>query len=237
MENGTRVRIAGLLGSLPHFRDLDEDLLGELVAASRLLRHGSEEILFAQGEPCAGIHVVLEGAVRLYRLTLDGNEQVVQDFGPRQVFAEAALFQASGYPVHAKAVREPTLVVRIDRARFLDLLKLHPALSMAMLQAFAGHLQRLVDRVQELSVASASMRLAGYLLRLRARAASEAQRELVLELPMRKRDLAAYLSIAPETLSRIFARWRQRSLLEVEGSRIRVRDPALLELVADGQTP
>jgi CRP/FNR family transcriptional regulator len=183
--------------------------------------------------------------VKIYRLREDGREQVVQDVGPGRTFAEAALFHAGRYPAWAAALESPTVLVRLDGRRFLELFAGEPRLAASMVGSLCTWLHSMLERIETLSIVSAGARLAHHLLRLPAQdGAVEAQGDaagdraqghapLVVTLPVAKKDLASQLSITPETLSRLFARWRERGLVSVEGSRVTLLDVAALETLAD----
>ena len=99
-----------------------------------------------------------------------------------------------------------------------------------MVGSLCGWLHSLLDRIEVLTIVSAGARLAHYLLRLQAR---EERGVLSVQLPVPKKDLAGELSITPETLSRLLARWRDRGLVRVEGARIELLDVQALEVLAD----
>jgi CRP-like cAMP-binding protein len=94
-------------------------------------------------------------------------------------------------------------------------------------------LAALVDRVQTLSLVSASARFAHWLLQAPTGGAADSY----VELPMSKRELAAHLAMAPETLSRLLRRWKEEGYISAEGRRIRVLDGARLIELADGSNP
>mgnify|MGYP001598657801 FL=1 len=73
------------------FEPLDEVQLNELMSSSQLLSVDKGEPLFRQGEPADAFYFVIAGAVKIYRLTPDGQEKVFEVIGERQTFAEAMM--------------------------------------------------------------------------------------------------------------------------------------------------
>ena len=111
----------------------------------------------------------------------------------------------------------------------------------AVIASLCIHLLRLAERVEELSVPSAEARLARYVLRQPARAQpariqGARKSELEVELGMKKKDLATHLAMAPETLSRVLRRWRERGwVTDAEGGSgalLSILDGAALEELA-----
>ena len=228
MSRGTP-EVAATLAALPHFRELSPDVLQRVVAVSSELRLATDETLFRAGQKCDAFFVVREGLVRVYRLAPDGRQQVVHHVGPGRSFAEAALFHHGIFPANAAAA-EPSRVIRIDGAGFLRLLADERALAGSMVGSLCGWLHTLLDRIEVLTLISAGSRLATYLLRLPAR---DVGGELRVALPLPKKGLAAELSITPETLSRLLARWRDRGLVRVDGAEIALLDVRTLQTLAD----
>jgi CRP-like cAMP-binding protein len=222
------------LSGLPHFRMLDAELLGRVAEGSRLLSLQSGDLLFRDGDPCRGFFAVKSGAVKLFRLTPDGREQVVHNLGAGQTFAEAALLNMGRYPASAVATESPTELVEIGGERFSKLFREENRLSAAMVGSLCMRLISLVERVEELSLVNAGSRLARYLLRQPSHGPSG---RVAIELPMSKKDLAAHLSMTPETLSRLLRRWQDRTWIESERGSVTVLDPERLLALADGEEP
>lgn len=218
------------LGRSPHFRSLPQDLLAKVAALARVVRYRAGETIFSQGEPCRAFFLIRSGAVRVYRLSPDGREQALHHLRAGHSFAEAALLSIGSFPAHAVAVEKDTELIEIEGRGFLALFHSEPRLASSMVGSLSMWLLSLVERVEELSVASAGARLARYLLKLPARGAAG---PLSIELPMAKKELAAHLAIAPETLSRLLRRWQDRGIVAVQGGSIEVRDARVLEALAD----
>lgn len=222
--------LADALRALPHFSALPPDLLDEIARGSRTRTLASGEVLFRQGDPCRGFFVVQHGAVRVYRLSKDGREQVLHHVRAGQSFAEAALLGTGRYPANAAATEAATEVVEIGGDVFQRLFRGDSRLAAAMVSSLCMWMHELVERIEELSVASAGARLARYVLRLPASGSSD---PLTIELPMAKKDLAAHLAITPETLSRLLRRWQDQGVVRSIGKTLVIQDSRVLLAIAD----
>lgn len=200
------------LRALAHFRTLPPDLLDRLAAASRMRSFRAGEAIFARDDPARAFFLVHRGAVRVYRVGPDGHEQLVHYLREGMSFAEPAVLQLGRYPAWASAARTPTEVVEVAGETFRALLEEDRRFAAAIVGGLCRRMISLVERIEELSVTSAAARLARTLLALPARSSEGA---LEVALPMSKKDLAAKLAIAPETLSRLLRRWQDLGLLEV----------------------
>lgn len=227
----SRDEIMAALADLPHFHELDEALLRRVasLASVRVLEDGQP--VFREGQACDGFYVLLDGVVAVYKVAPDGREQVVHHVTAGQTFAEAALFHFGRFPASARAGAPGTRVLRLDGARFLELFAAERALAASMVGSLCAWLHALLDRIEVLTLLNAGQRLASWLLRRPARSEGG---HVVVELPVAKKDLAAELSITPETLSRLLARWKDRGLVAVDGKRLTLLDPVGLQAVAEG---
>ncbi len=219
------------LANVPHFRGVPPDLLERVAAGAKLATFASGDTIFSQGETARAFFVVRSGAVRVYRMTSDGREQVLHHLRAGQTFAEAALLSFGSYPAFATAIETPTELVEIGGA-FVQLFKSEPRLSAAMVSSLSMWIFGLVERIEELSIASAPARLARYLLKLPARGTVE---PFAIGLPMSKKELAAHLAIAPETLSRLLRRWQDAGIVRVEGRELELLDVRVLGAIADAE--
>jgi DNA-binding MarR family transcriptional regulator len=100
-----------------------------------------------------------------------------------------------------------------------------------MVGSLCMRLISLVERVEELSLVNAGSRLARHILRQPGSGPSDRVR---IDLAMSKKDLAAHLSMTPETLSRLLRRWQDEGLVESERGSVTVLEPGKLLAIADG---
>lgn len=217
------------LARLPHFRGLSRELVERVAASTTERELAADQALFAEGDPARAFYAILEGHIRVYRIAPDGRERVLHHLHAGQTFAEAALLSMGRYPANAKALA-PTRVLEIGGQTFIAVLRDEPGVSGAMVSSLCMWLVKLADRVEELSIASAPARLAHYLLRLPTRPATTPTE---IELPMAKKDLAAYLAITPETLSRLLRRWHDTGIIESRPRSVVVLEPRVLIGIAD----
>jgi CRP/FNR family transcriptional regulator len=231
MESPDRVRA---LKAVPHFRLLDGASLQKLAAAVRFRKLESGEAVFFERDPADAFFAVRTGGVKLYRLRPDGREQIIHTLAAGATFAEAAVFNLDFYPVNAVATETPTELIAIPKAPLQQMLREDDRIAGAIIASMSMRMLELVERVEELASASAAARLARYLLRLPS--TGPATRPTV-ELPVAKKDLAARLAIAPETLSRVLRKWEQAGIVDSASRTIALLDPGKLLAIADGEGP
>ena len=222
--------LASLIRALPIFAALDPKTLDVIASGSRLRKLAADETVIREGEPVRAFFAIVAGGVRIFRLSQDGKELVLQRVRPGQTFAEAAVLSMKRYPANAVATEDGTEIVEIGSETFLRLFDGDGRVAKAMVASLSTWLLRLVGKVEELTALSAGARLARYLLGLPSTATEEGAS---IELPLAKRELAASLGITPETLSRLLRKWQDREVVRSEGSTIVVLDADVLMALGD----
>jgi len=201
--DSTTARGAVLLASLPD--ELAETILQR--ATTRSYNRG--ETIFLQGDPADFIFVVLDGWMKLFRITPTGSEAVVGVFTKGRSFGEAVAFAGGTYPVSAEAVTEGRLL--LVRAGILStMMKDRPEIATAILSSAFRHLQGLVSQLEQLKAHTGAQRVAEFLLEL----CSCETGSCTITLPYDKTLIAGRLGMQPQSLSRAFNR------LEPHGVRI-----------------
>jgi len=229
MTSMSQDAIVAALRETPHYGKLSETLMADLARVCTPVKLAAGTQIFDEGEIAGCFYVVVEGRVKVFRTGPDGREQILHNLRPGLSFAEAALLELGVYPASA-VVEEKAVLLRVDGPGFLRIFRENDRLAAAMVSSVSGWLLRLVERVEELSVVSAGARLAHYLIRIPS--GTEGGR-MVVDLPMSKKDLAAYLSITPETLSRLLRRWVDRGVIEMDRRHLTILDENVLMAIAD----
>ena len=211
------------------FADVDDSQLARLCQDIQLLELEPGETLFHHGQPATRFFFVRTGQIKLFRVSPDGHEKIIEIIRPGQTFAEAVMFmgEQARYPVSCAAITAVELFA-FDQKSFLKALTQSHEISFGMLASMSRRLHMLVNQIDSLTLQNATYRLVMYLLEQAPRAASAAD----LELSTPKSAIASRLAIQPETFSRILGKLRDQQLLEVHGHHIVLRNLAgLRELV------
>jgi CRP/FNR family cyclic AMP-dependent transcriptional regulator len=106
----TRADHTQILAQAPIFSGLTEAELGYLVERVAPRHYSPGEMVFGEGEPCAGLYVVERGHVRVFKTSAAGREQVLTIDGPGSSVAEIPVFDGGPYPASGAAVDDVTLL-------------------------------------------------------------------------------------------------------------------------------
>jgi CRP-like cAMP-binding protein len=181
--------------------------------------------VFSRMETARTVVAVADGDVALGFRTVDGtfrSERIVR--GPAWLDLSSAWLSAT-HAMDAQAWSVATLL-ELPRDALQAQIDRQPAMGRRIIQGLAREVQALAVNTHELMHKDAPARLAQWLLQ-RCECLDDAQ-QAVVQLPMRKRDIASQLAITPETLSRLMRSFARQGVIDVAGYTVRVLDvPAL----------
>lgn len=218
---------AALLASLPLFAPLSDEQRLQLAAYCIWQHWPKNHLLFHAGEHAHGVHIVLQGLVKIFHTTTDGRERVLHLIKAPNTCGEAAVFQRGTYPAHASTLA-PTSTLYLPAEPLLAMLLNNPHLALNMLAALSLRLRMFTRKLEAHSTNDATARLAAYLLH-RARLGNTHS----LHLDISREVLANMLGIARETLSRTLSRLQQAGSIEVSGRTIHIRNRQSLQEAAE----
>ena len=201
------------------FQGLPGEELAEIDSISIEKKYGRGETVFFEGDDANGFYIVLEGKVKVFKMSLQGKEQILHIFGAGEPFGEVPVFHGQPFPATAEALVKSS-VLFVPRDQFVGLLTRSPSIALNMLAMLSMRLRRFASQIESLSLKEVPARLASYLLYL----SEEQGSEDCVELEIAKGQLASLLGTIPETLSRILGKMSEEGLIEVKGKTIRLLD-------------
>jgi CRP/FNR family transcriptional regulator len=218
------------IATIPLFDGLSRTQRDKLARIMKERSYKRGQTVFAEGDEGAGFYVLIAGRVKIFKLSLDGKEQILHVLGPGEPFGEASVFAGESFPAHAETL-EASRIFFFPRADFVELVKEDPSLALNMLAILSRRLRKFASLVEDLSLKEVPARLAAYLLY----ASEERNRANELKLDIAKNQLASLLGTIPETLSRILTKMTKLGLIELEGRRIKIVDRQGLAGLAQGK--
>jgi CRP/FNR family transcriptional regulator len=217
-----------ILSQVPIFSGLaatEMDFLSQRVVPRN---YTAGQMVFNEGDPCAGLYVVASGHVRIFKTSAGGREQVLSIDGRGSSVAELPVFDGGTYPASVAAVDDSTLLF-ISKQDFQELCLAHPQVSLKVLRVVGARLRRLVGIIEELSFTTVRHRLAAFLLRLAKREGTKTANGIAVTLPDNNQEVAAQIGTVRELVSRNLSRFEAEGLIDVEGRNLLIRDLKAIE--------
>jgi CRP/FNR family transcriptional regulator len=215
-----------ILKNVPLFAGLSEPDLDDLMAIVRINEHPRGELLFSDGEEATGFFIVLDGKVKVYKLSPEGKERILHVIQPGGTFAEAAIFGEGLYPAYAEPLQASKLLF-LPKDAFLALLRENSRVSINMIAGLSKFLRQFANQIEDLTFKDVPSRLARYLMDL-----SRGTKRTVV-LPISKSQLASNLGTVSETLSRTLRKLSEDGLISVSGKTVEIIDFDRLEELAE----
>jgi CRP/FNR family transcriptional regulator, nitrogen oxide reductase regulator len=216
---------APILKNSPIFAALNEAELGELSGLAIERSFVPSEAIFWEGDASDWFYIVVEGKVKVSKLTSSGKEIILSFFAAGEMFGEAAVFENMPYPASAQAV-SATRLLGIRKADFVRLLLKNPATSFSIIGILSGRLREAQSRLRDLAGERVEQRLARLLLRLSNR--------LGATLPFTRQELSDMAGTTTETTIRVLSQWKERKIISSVRGKLTIADELKLKLLAEG---
>lgn len=209
---------------------LDDAALAAVDAIASRHTFEAGQNIFDEGEASAHLFNVTKGTIKIYKLLADGRRQVTGF-----LFAGDFLGLASdsAYAYSAETVTE-TKVCRFRRGQLDELLQRFPQMERRLL-VIAGHeLAEAQEQMLLLGRKTAKERIASFLLVLSRRAKQAGRSEDPVHVPMSRTDIADYLGLTTETVSRTFTKLKTEGLIQLQpGNMVALSDREGLSEIAE----
>ncbi|MBI4760655.1 MAG: Crp/Fnr family transcriptional regulator [Chloroflexota bacterium] len=201
----------------PYFDDLPEAVLKDLAAVTQLHEYERGDILFWEGDECAGLHIIQSGSVKLYRISPQGRQYIIAVLTEGATCNEVPAFDGGTNPVNVEAL-ETTRVWVVDAFTLRELVKTNPAFALKILSKFGQNLRNLVSKVSEMAFYQVTHRLARLI----------AEMEVSPHPHWTQEQLAARLGTVREVVSRSLKELEKSGAIRVDDRRIQIADESIL---------
>lgn len=205
----------------PLFAKLSDHYFERIKKGMQLRRMTTDETLFQQGDPANFFFFLRSGQIKLFRISSEGQEKVIELIQPGGTFAEAVMFMdEKHYPVSATTIGN-SRVIAFESRVYLEILREAPEYCFDLLGSMSRWLHRQIGEIDRLTLQSATYRLVAFLLQ---NIPVDADENCSFELSVPKRVIASRLSVQPETFSRLLQNLNRQGLISVREQTIQIHD-------------
>jgi CRP-like cAMP-binding protein len=209
----------------PYFEHLDDSSLQGMVDCTTLQEFRRGETLFWEGDPCAGLHIVHQGSLKLYRLSPQGRQYIIRVLQEKDTFNEVSVFDSGGNPVNADAL-ETCQVWVIEPECIRRMVQANPDFSQKVINNLGQNLRGLVHAASEMAFYQVTHRLISQI----------PPEELIGESGTRwtQEQLAARLGTVREVVARSLRELERSGAIRSENRRIEIANQELLQQWTQG---
>jgi CRP/FNR family transcriptional regulator len=200
-----------------------EQLEDKVKKLGKPLLFKKDEFLFNAEDDANGFYYLLSGEVRVYKMDEQGREVEVVRIGPGDFFGEAFVFVSAKFPSFAQALRD-SQILYFAKDDFFQTLERDPSIAKFFLTLLAKKCVVLNKRIEALELQTVRQRLIRYLV-----TSCKGSQHCLVELPMKKGELAKLLGTISETLSRNLKQLQTEGFISVKGNTIQIHDCLLLK--------
>jgi CRP-like cAMP-binding protein len=190
------------------FEDMPPEECGQIVGAGRIYELPQGDFFFHQGEDSTMLYVLAAGRVKLSQVTPDGQQVIVDYFGPGEGLGIIMALNNLPYPLSAEAI-EPCVAVGWSREEMHRLMRRHPQLALNGMRMVGQRFAAMQNRFQELATQRVEQRVARALLRLVRQFGRRVEEGVLIDMPLSREDLAQMTGTNLYNVSRILSKWEQ----------------------------
>jgi CRP-like cAMP-binding protein len=205
---------------------LPQDTLIEIGASGRERIFSAGETVFLEKDPCLGLLVVLQGAVKVCRIDTRGREFILGIEKPGASIGDLALFDGGNYPASAFAAMSDTCLLIVSPSAFSRLTQKHPEIAVGAIRALAVQQRRLIEMLKASTLQSVRSRIAAYLL-------TQAEERAVFSLTETNATIGSHIGTVREVVSRTLHLLEDESLVRLEGRTVIILNRAGLQAIAE----
>lgn len=209
MKNQTGQKLC--VRNVPIFNHLNETEMNEVFNKVNSNQYRKNEHLYMAGDPENSLFVLHRGKIRIYRLNEEGKDQLIRVLQPGEFTGELSLFGADTPHESYAEILQDSQVCEISKTDMYSLMKEYPEIGIKIVEKFSERLEKAEKQTTNISLLSSEERVVEYIR-------THVDHEDYVEFDITKKDLASYLSMQPETLTRIFKR------LEKDGDIVKINN-------------
>lgn len=221
------VDVNQMLGQ-PLFESLDEDSVAEISRGGWVIEEKRAARVLARGDHLDGLFVVMDGRLKLYMLSCNGDERVLRVLQAGDSFGEAIMFNELPSPVFVDTL-SPVRLAYFPRDVISAALTANPNFMTAMLASMSALMRNLIHDLETCCLQNAMQRTVNYLLR-------ESGETLEVALPAPKAVVASTLNLSAETFSRELHRLQAVGYINIDRRNIHLTDRDALTALAEGSS-
>jgi CRP/FNR family transcriptional regulator len=206
------------LRDIAFFENLSTNELEHLATISRKRTFSKGEVLFYEKDEPRFLTLLTKGVLKVYKTDPKNNEIVLHRFSQKVLVAEMALLEGITYPASAAFETDGT-VIEIDFIKFKERFLCDPNIAFSFFKSLTQKIKYLEGVIALNIVLDSTARVAKYIC------------ENENALGMKHNQLAQYLHMTPETLSRIFKKFAKLGFIEKEGGSYSIKDKEALTIL------
>ncbi len=214
------------------FSVLTEQQLAKLTERITHKNYKKGQIIFFEGDVSDKLYVINKGKIKIFKYTREGKEQILYILSEGDFVGDLSLLKKDEFKFNAESLEDSNICV-LTKDDFDGMIKENPEIALEILQVVYDRIVKLENLIQSLSTKDIEARVAGLLLNFAKDFGVYRGDVIELELPLSREDIANYIGVTRETISRKLGSMQDQGVIELVGTKkIIINDIEELEYMA-----
>lgn len=219
---------------VPIFASLTDGDLGKISKMIKHRKYKKGNALILEEQPSETLFIVRKGYVKLLKITALGKEQILRVLSTGDFFGELSIFNSEETSNFSAYALEDTDICLLTKSDMQQIIQENPDISFKLLQSITRRLAATENLAQSLATNDPEIRIAYMILELGHKYGRPERDKLIIHLPLSREEMANYVGVTRETISRKFRKFEQDGIIEINGTReIAIRDMQRLNAFVD----
>ena len=222
-----------LIRDLPPFRDMDDPALDELLTLAHPARYPKGSVVFSQDEPIHSFFLLLDGLIRVVKLTKDGEQVVPRYFSSGELFGIGKAIGLSAYPASSIAAVD-CVVLAWSNHIWDEVVSRHPTFATNTYRIVGQRLAETQHQLVELATARVEQRVANCILKLANQTGKRTDEGILIDFPVSRQDISEMTGTTLHTGSRLLSAWEDAGWVQSGRQKITLIKGHQIVLIANG---
>jgi CRP-like cAMP-binding protein len=223
-----------LLTNVPPFALLSQNQIREILDLAQPKRLDAGAPVFEEGEIADRFFLLLDGFIRVIRVTPEGEQIIALHIQSGQLFGIAPALGHSHYPATAIAAAD-CVVLSWAASLWHDFVRKYDGFGPETSNTVGRRVSEMNDRIVEMATQQVEQRIANAVLRLIHQSGRKTDQGIEIAFPITRQDLSEMTGTTLHTVSRVLSAWERQGLVKSERRKIVVTDPHQLVVISAGQ--
>jgi CRP/FNR family transcriptional regulator len=212
-----------VLKKIPIFSNLVEKELREIEPYLIKERYKKKDEIFREGDPSDWFYILINGKIKITKLSLEGKEIIVELISPFDFFGGLAALKGFPYPANAIAM-EDSEILKISKTDILKLIDRFPSIMYEITSNLSIRVKEFHETLKSVALEKVESRIASLLVKLANKIGKKVDNKIVIDMKLTKQDIAEMVGTTVETSIRTISKFKKLGLLKEENGKILIND-------------
>lgn len=204
---------------VPIFWSLSEEEILKIAKMTKHVQYKKGQVLLHEGEKSDTLFIVNSGKVKVSKYTVDGKEQILYILTSGEFFGELHLFNQDEENNFSVSAIEDTMICQLTKHEMDVIMEENSEIAVKLLKAVTKRLAHTENLVQNLATKDPEVRIAHMLLEFSRKFGTKENNGILINLPITREEVASYVGVARETISRKFSKFENLGLISLSGNK------------------